>query len=285
MKDDRSGDSVLSHGVSDEAFRAAVARLRVPGMGTEVVGPLLATLIQFTRPKRVLEVGMGYTTPFLAAALAEVEEQVAAEGVALANKTRGHLSAADELDDSWLHDEPPLVTPAFHLAEYRPELVAIDNLSIEDSSAGLVREVLGELGLDHRVTVVNADLRESKDLLPLGFRPIDLAWVDAWECLYFFDHFWDLINPDGGLVVMHYLLTYPEGEAVVRYIKEFQRAHPNELESVNLLESHKLMQNSITVLRRTSGLRDHRYAGAGGHVKYTETLRNDAMAQAERVTK
>src|SRR4051812_22245345 len=66
-------------GISEQDFRAAVERLRVPGMGTEVVAPMLALLIQVVRPQRVLEVGMGYTTPFLVRALAEVEDQVRAE--------------------------------------------------------------------------------------------------------------------------------------------------------------------------------------------------------------
>ena len=129
------------------------------------------------------------------------------------------------------------------------------------------------------VTVINADLKDSLAQLAEHFQPIDFAWVDAWECLYFFDNFWDLINPDGGLVVMHYLMTYPEGEAVLRYLREFQKAHPGELETVNLLESQKLMQNSVTILRRTSGVKNRRYAGRGGEVRYTPELHDEALRQ------
>ncbi|MFJ9428300.1 class I SAM-dependent methyltransferase [Streptomyces sp. NPDC101490] len=266
----------MPHSIHSEEFRTAVARLSVPGMGTEVVGPLLANLVQLLRPQRVLEVGMGYTTPFLAAALAEAERTVAAESLALAAKTREHLDAGRPLDDGWLLAEPPLVTPASHLEPYRPMLAAVDNLSIAESSAGRVREVLAELGLDERVTVVNADLKDSLDKLPEELTPIDFAWVDAWECLWFFDHFWPLIDPDGGLVVMHYLMTYPEGDAVRRYIAKFQERHPGELEVVSLLESQKLMQNSVTILRRTSGARKLRYAGPGGAIDYSDQLHSDA---------
>jgi len=273
---------MIFHRISDDKFCAAVEKLRVAGMGTEVVGPVLAGLVQLTRPRSLLEVGMGYTTPFLAAALAEVEEQTHAESAALAAKTRSHLAGSDTLDDSWLLADPPLVTPDFHLTPFRSSFVAVDNLSIEDSSAPRVQEVLSELGLGERVTVLNADLRDCIGLLPDGFCPIDFAWIDAWECLYFFDHFWNLINPDGGLVIMHYLMTYPEGEALLRYIRQFQRAHPGELEMVNLLESQKLMQNSITVLRRTSGVANRRYAGPGGKVRYTEELKHAATEHARR---
>ena len=36
-----------------------------PGMGTENVGPFLQSLMALCRPQRVLEIGVGYTTPFL----------------------------------------------------------------------------------------------------------------------------------------------------------------------------------------------------------------------------
>jgi len=263
--------------IYDEPFRSAVEPLRVAGAGTEAVAPLLATLVNLLRPQHVLEVGMGYTTPFLAAALAEIREQVRAESTALAAKTRG----AGELDDAWLLAEPPLVSPQFHLSPYEPKLVAIDNLSLQDSSAGRVLAVLSELGLDDLVSVANCDLTAAAGALPDGFIPIDFAWVDAYECVYFFDHFWELINPDGGLVAMHYLMTYPEGEAVLRYLSRIQRANPGDMEIISLLEPHKLMQNSITFLRRRSGLADRDSLGAAGHVRYTRTLATAAATQAQ----
>ncbi|WP_410580497.1 hypothetical protein [Amycolatopsis sp. lyj-108] len=262
-------------------FRAAVERLRVPGMGTESVGPLLKSLVHLVRPRRVLEVGMGYTTPFLAGALAEVEELVRAESEALAAKSRRHLDGEGELDETWLNEEPPLARPDYYLEPYRPTLVAVDDLSIEESSAGRVRTVLRELELEDRVTVVNADLRACADLLPAELVPIDLAWVDAWECLYFVDNFWDLINPDGGLVLLHYLMTYPEGDAILRYLAGIQRSRPGEMEIVNLLEPHKLAQNSLTVLRRTGGAVKRRYARAGTQVvDFGDELRASATEHA-----
>lgn len=262
-------------------FQAAASRLSVPEMGTDVVAPLLAHLVRLLRPRRVLEVGMGYTTPFLAAELADLREVVRAEAESLAEKTRRHLSDTEQLDDSWLLADPPLVTPAAHTEPYKPRLAVVDNLQDPDSSAGRVTEVLKELALEDSVTVVNADLKQLADHLPDDFRPIDFAWVDAWECLYFFDHLMDLVNPDGGVVVMHYLMTYPEGEAVLRYIAEYQRKHPGELEVLNLLESQKLMQNSITVLSRTSGRAKRRYARIGGAIDYGTEMHAAARRQAE----
>jgi len=273
-------DSVAPE-VFGPGFAAAVAPPRVPGMGTEAVAPLLADLVRLVRPRRVLEVGMGYTTPFLAAALAEVARRAEAESRALAAKTRRHLAGGAPLDDAWLLADPPLAHPASHLEPYRPVFVALDDGSMPESSAGRVADVLAELGLDGHVTVVEAPLRDCRGELPPELFPIDLAWVDAWDCLYFIDHFLDDLNPAGGVAVLHYLMTYPEGEAILRYLAGLQRSKPGELEVINLLEPHKLRQNSVTMIRR-SGVPAPRYAGPGGRVRYDDELDAAARAQARR---
>jgi predicted O-methyltransferase YrrM len=258
---------------TDERFLAAVEALRVPAMGTEAMAPLLAAMIKFVRPQHVLEVGMGYTTPFLAAALNEIADAARIESAGLTEKTRRYLESGAQLDEEWLDTEPALLSPAFYGAPYRPRLVAVDDLSIPESSSPRVWDVLCELDLDHLVTVVNAGLTDCTRHFPVDFQPIDFAWIDAWECLYFFDNFWDLINPDGGLVVMHYLMTYPEGEAFLKYLSVLQHKDPGEFEIVNLLEPHKLTQNSVTVVRRTSGAVSRRFAHPGGRMRLDDALR------------
>lgn len=265
---------------TSEAFQQAIAPLHVPEMGTEVVAPFLVNLVHMLRPQRVLEVGMGYTTPYLATALADVRAMTEWESRGLAEKTARHLGDSASLDDTWLNATPALAAPTFYLAPYEPGLVAVDDLSNPWSSAARVGEILDGLGVDDLVTVVNADVRDCAEKLPPGYDVIDLAWVDAWECLYFFDHFWERINPDGGVLLMHYLMTYPEGEAILHYLAEFQRANPGELELMNVLESHKLTQNSITMLRRTAGTTKHRYGAKGGTVSYSPALHAAAETHA-----
>jgi predicted O-methyltransferase YrrM len=264
---------------TDERFRAAVETLRVPAMGTDAAAPLLHALLKLVRPERVLEVGMGYTTPFLASALSEIAEEAQVEAQALAAKTRPYLEGGTPLDDDWMHGAPALLAPEFYDSTYRPRLVAVDDWSIPESSSPRVLDVLRKLGLADLVTVVNADLRECDRHFPADFTPIDFAWVDAWECLYFFDHFWDLINPDSGLVAMHYLMTSPEGDAFLRYLSAQQEMRPGEFEVVNLLEPHKLSQNSVTILRRTSAVVPRTYAKPGARMDYGERLRAQAEAQ------
>jgi predicted O-methyltransferase YrrM len=49
------------------------------GMGTELMAPLLYSLIRFVRPQRILEIGLGYTTPWLIKGL-EDNEQIHIDG-------------------------------------------------------------------------------------------------------------------------------------------------------------------------------------------------------------
>ncbi|ABP55172.1 hypothetical protein Strop_2728 [Salinispora tropica CNB-440] len=260
---DESGERVPGGPNSDHTFRAALDRLRVPGMGTEVVAPLLSNLIHMVRPTRVLEVGMGYTTLFLARALAEVDRAIEDERQALVEKTEPYLRDGRDLDEKWIETTPALLVPGFYNRRRATRFIAVDDLSDEHSSARRVGEALHEVGLADRVTVVNGQLRDCREALPEGFAPIDFAWVDAWECLYFFEHFWDLIDPDGGLLVMHYLMTYPEGEAILEYIADSQRLRAGEFEVLSLLEGQKLRQNSLTVIRKTAGTKPKTYAEQG----------------------
>lgn len=260
----------------DRRFLEAVSSLFVPRMGTELVAPLLYDLVRMLRPRRALEVGMGYTTPFVALALSETRAEAAAEAVALDAKSAPYLRASRPLDDDWLAADPALVAPAFHRTAHEPRLAVVDDFRVADSSAPRALDLLRSLGLDDVVTVVEGSLRDARERIDASLLPIDFAWVDAWECLYFFDRYWDLIEPDGGVVAFHYLLTYPEGEAVVEYVKSTQRLHPDDLEVVSLLEPHKLRQNSVTLVRKTSGYRPG--------TTTDESLRADAAAVAERIT-
>ncbi len=80
----------------------------VPGYGTEKVGPFLESLVGLARPQRILELGMGYTTPFLLNGLKE--------------NTEGLLWDSN-CDKDYL-DKP-----------YSPKFVVVDNLSMEDDQA------------------------------------------------------------------------------------------------------------------------------------------------------
>ena len=76
-------------------------------MGTENVAPFLRSMVQMLRPTRVLEIGAGYTTPFLLEALVNNE----------------HVFNDGNLKEEYLSNY-----------NYDPKLVVIDDMSLGDLS-------------------------------------------------------------------------------------------------------------------------------------------------------
>jgi predicted O-methyltransferase YrrM len=227
---------VMPGAVLGEEFQAKVGPLFMPEMGTESTAPLLYWLVRFLRPSRVLEVGMGYTTPFLAQALRDNQTAVTAERVLLGE------AASDR--------PQPLARPDYYERPYRPALICIDRMTDADSSAPRAFGVLSELGLADLVTVVEDDLRGASTTVRERFGLLDLAWIDTWDTLAFLREYWQLVDPAGGVLAVHYLMTYPEGRAVQAYINSLRGPEGGRLEVTNLCEPHKTYQNSTTIIRR-----------------------------------
>lgn len=243
----------------DLEFMRIAEELRVPVMGSETVAPLLYFLVRFARPRRVLEVGTGYTTPFIARALMDNMADYKRSSVQLVNKTQQALKSLASngtenerrrQNEEWAGAEPALASPQFYAATYQPTFIAIDSLTLATSSAPKVCSVLSKLGLRDTVTLIDGDFRTVHDQIPPNFLPFDFAWVDCESSLAFFDQYWPDINPQDGLLLFHWLLTDKGGETVLDYIKSRLFTH-NDIEIVSLWEPHKIAQNSLTIVRKT----------------------------------
>jgi predicted O-methyltransferase YrrM len=246
-------------------FGAAVAPLLVPEMGTECVAQLLYWLVRLTRPRAVVEVGMGYTTPFLAQALADNVAAVDAERRTLeaamakpqtSSPTSGRVPSGIA--------ELPLAYANYYHATYEPKLICIDRMTDATSSAPKAHAILEDLNLARFCTVIEADLRDARASVQNDVEAIDFCWVDTWDTLAFIKEFWKLVNPAGGVMLLHWLMTYPQGRAVIRYVESLRAVEGGKLEIVNLVEPHKVAQNSITMVRRTSGYVDPEDLRPGG---------------------
>jgi predicted O-methyltransferase YrrM len=250
----------------EPAFFERVAHLQAPSTGTEQLAPLLYYLLRGTRPRRVLEIGMGYTTPFLARALADNAAEVERERAPLAAKTRAYLERGDAPpigeDTGWLWARPALVDPSFYHADHRPQLTVVDDFSSPKSAARAVMATLEELDLHRGVTFHQGDFRDVRDAVAAG-GPYDLAWFDCGgepEYRFFIEHYWDLVSDDGGYVIIHRALTNRGRGAVVRELKEqLARGARDDFEMVSVLEPHKLTQNSYCVIRKTGAYRERYY--------------------------
>ena len=119
-----------------------------PGMGTENVGPFLRSMVQILRPNRILEIGAGYTTPFLLEGLVN-NEHVIADG--------------------------NLTVEYFENYCYRPKLVIIDDMSLGD----LAKQpgMLGIIDSDYTEFIEGKFQGKSKQLFE-NFGNFDFVWFD-----------------------------------------------------------------------------------------------------------
>ena len=281
----------------DREFMDAVQDLYVPAMGSDVMAPLLYALIRFVRAHSVLEAGMGYTTPFIAKALSDNEASFRAERTALLSKTIGYVQEIDAMDPSaktadgrqeqrglpavyqpkvsrladrrteWMFANPAaLLRPGYYLDERPSRLHCIDNVSAATSSARFVKAKLETLDLsqyvaDHYGDFWSFDVASaaSADL------PFDIIWLDLpvsvrnVMSLLSGPH-WKLLNPNGGLLIIHDMLTHEGGQMLVKeFFKADQQKRFTEFEFVGLLEPQRIVQNSFIMLRKISGYQHEQY--------------------------
>jgi len=271
----------------DPSFLEAVKSLLNPWTGTELMAPLLYTLARFTRARTVLEGGSGYTTPFLAKALADNAHAIEEERRAMLEKTARYIADLDAMPDTpasvepgtkvapglvalfsptspvakrrleWLGETPGFARPTGLERSYTPRLISVDNLSSTRSAAPKAQSVIERLGLSDFVTFHHRDFWSyDLDNIPAEHLPIDLMWIDIHtrvmdaNSLVDGSH-WNRLNPNGGLLVIHDLLTTRGGQMLHEFFKQTQRKR-SDFEIVGLLEPDRLMQGDFVLIRRTS---------------------------------
>lgn len=235
-------------------------------MGTDSIAPLLYDLLRWLRARRVLEIGMGYTTPFLAQALRDNtldfyrERQMLARKhneLAKTQKSSQQLDAASQFtpieiieEKSWLKENLPLLRSVYYQEQFEAKLHAVDNLSSFQSSASRVVEVVEQLDLLSIVNIHIGDYHKVRSNFDSNAEPFDFIWVDCDQSIFIFDDYWNLVNPQGGLFAVHSLLNDKGGDAVLRYFIDTVAALTGTIEIMNLVEPHKSHQSGVTILRR-----------------------------------
>lgn len=236
------------------AFFAEAESLFEPGMGTEAVGLQLYTLARMLRPRNALEVGLGYTTAFLAQGLADARAEFEAD--------RALLGAEGDAST-----RRGLLRPDMYAQDYAPVLHAIDDFSVEGSSAPRVLDGLKRLGLDGLVRVHQGDFRGHSSRFEAADLPFDLVWLDAGgprEYVEFLREYWPLVSPEDGLLVLHFtywaLPVQHQGQTlhavmaspVITELKRQQAAAGETagFEVLSLNEPHKFRQGSVTLIRK-----------------------------------
>lgn len=236
----------------DTQFFSVARVLMHPGMGTENVGPLLYALACMRRPRRVLAVGLGYSTLFLLQALADAEREAARDRALL---------------DQRLHDPARVEVLLPEAVDTMPAvLVGCDDFSDDDGRLGQLQRCVDRLELGSRMRLHRCRYQDLPDEPEAP--PYDLVWIDCGHQLDYAElcnRFWPKLQPDGGLLGMHYthvdvpvdtgegapqrvVVAGPWVNAVKRQLADAGPAARFEL--LSLVEPHKARQGSVTLLRR-----------------------------------
>ena len=141
-------------------------------MGTENVGPLLRTLVQMIRPQRILEVGAGYTTPFLLDGL-KVNDKIFDEG---------------NLDPSY---------KKWHKSNNDPRLVVIDTDPLPQLDSKYVEHIQGKFQ------------GRSQELFD-KYGEFDMVWFDCGDAQDYQDFLAEYWNICSHYMIFHY--TFFQGQ-------------------------------------------------------------------------
>jgi hypothetical protein len=216
-----------------------------------------------TRPRNVLEVGLGYTSPFIALALKENRDEFDAD-----RRLMQPAVPASELDaDDPADQRRSILNADYFETDYVPHLHVIDDFSTAGTTAPRVLETLDSLDLDFAVIPHEGDFRGYSGNFADSSLPFDLVWFDCGDAAAYLDflrEYWPLINPDHGLLLLHYTYWYLTMERggrefgkllsgpIANEIKRQQIAagFDGRFEVLSLVEPHKRHQGSVTMVRR-----------------------------------
>ena len=228
----------------DNAFTEDTSDLMSQSMGTEVVAPFLYNLIMFERPRKILEIGAGYTSMYILKALSDCDSLIKEEKN---NVTSNNLINPDYFNN---------IRPA--------KLHIIDDFSHGKTTADKVLKKAQDMGFKDLLKFHEADFLNYADKLPKEDLPFDLIWLDCGNLNYyeyFKQLYFPLVSKNGGLILIHSLQTNFHGQMFLKDLKLEQATLSfNKYELISIQEPHKLRQNSLTILRSVEKLRTNIYS-------------------------
>jgi hypothetical protein len=188
-----------------------------PGMGTEHYGPFLRSMVQILRPQRLLEIGAGYTTPFLLEAL-------------ISNET--------------VFDDGNLDEKYFENYIYKPKLVVIDDMSLGElqDQPGMQTIIQSQY-----VDFVQGLFQGKAEGIFKKYGKFDFVWFDCGEAAEyksFFREYWDICS---GYLFFHF--TYSNGRPNPK-LETILSELTGDPVIISIVEPHKVRQGSITIVKK-----------------------------------
>lgn len=231
-------------------FREHVWPLYNPHMGVENAGPLLYSLVRFTKCRKVVEVGAGYTTLFILQALKDNDDEMKR---VVELDLEGRLRMLD-YPFGTPRVEEWMTTPS-QPSSSSSSLLCIDNCDHQKETASGAVSVARTLGLDSYLEFLRGDAFDALDTHFSEVESIDLLWCDfgvGSKMKLYAGNVWKYVKP-GGFLVCHSTLTNTHTrewlEGIRQGMGESVTGIPEgEYTELSLLEPHKRFQNSITVM-------------------------------------
>ena len=188
-----------------------------PGMGTENVGAFLRSMVMMLRPKRILEIGAGYTTPFL---------------------LEGLISNERVFDDGNLSES------YFQNYNYEAKLVVIDNQSL-----GKLTKVQGmkDIVNSKYTEFIEGNFEGKAKELSIKYGHFDFVWFDCGgpeEELSFIQEYWEYCSN-----YMFFHFTYWDGKPNINHKIIHDNIKGNPV-IIDIVEPHKKRQGSITMVKK-----------------------------------
>ena len=188
-----------------------------PGLGTETVAPFLRSMVQMLRPNRILEIGAGYTTPFLLEALVN-NERIFNDG---------------NLNQDYLNNY-----------KYNPKLIIIDDMSLGDLAK---KPGMSSIVGSNYVEFIEGFFQgKAKELSRLHGK-FDFVWFDCGglsEYEAFFSEYWDICS---GYVICHFTYTNGKPNELLDAVLRGAKGNPARFD---IIEPHKSRQGSLTILNK-----------------------------------
>ena len=195
------------------------------GMGTEYVSQFLYSMVRMTRPTRLMEIGLGYTTPWLLRALDDNVDHV-------------HIDRN--------------CNPEYFRTPYDPILLCIDDLSISDERGRQNVEALK----DHRfLRFFNAEFQGRASEIHQEYGDLDFVWFDCGGRAEYEQFCEEYLPICSGYVFFHY--TYSSGvendlsQVITSRLARAEREGESWFRT-DIVEPHKHSQGSVTMIRRKS---------------------------------
>lgn len=193
---------------------------------TENVSLFLYSLIKCSRPQSIIEVGSGYSTLFILKSIRDIQKEILPFPEKVFTEEKNNFTGK----------------------KYNPIFNVVENFSHPNHLKNY--SCLKKFDITKNINFINNSI---EDYLKNSKETYDFVWMDfgtGSDYMYFFKLFLEKINP-GGFIIIHSTMSNLFGKLFVTELK-LMNSYENSLEIMNIVEPHKSLQNSFTIVKKVT---------------------------------